>query len=167
MIRIAVAALLVIAGCATTSRPLRAMQVADHAGEILRDGRARIPGEAGEVTVGADEVIEVRLMDADGVERPARITVRTLVEGCAGDATSPACLASRVVDEPVVTHRHVRIDPDKVSQMVFVAGVGAGLGWCAVACEDPDREFRRGATIAGGVAVGAVVLFSMFLLGPD
>jgi hypothetical protein len=166
----AVAAVVALAtaasGCATVNRPVSAGQLTGYASDFVAHGSADVAGLDGTTTrVRADEVITVRITDHDGVERPVTLTVRALVEGCTTDVTSPACLASRAVNDTVLTRRKVKADENRIITMIAVAGVGAGLGWCTVACEDPDAEFKRGAMIGGGVAIGFAAMMALFLFG--
>src|SRR5262245_15674006 len=114
---VAVAVFIVAAaGCATTVRTAEPMSIAGRAGEILATGRAEVPGPDGMVTVAADEVVSVRLVDRDGVERPVRLTVRELVDGCVDDLDADGCLAAHaVVDEPAVTRRDTHVDKTQVA----------------------------------------------------
>src|SRR5262245_53212550 len=132
-------------GCSQSVRTVEAMRVAGHAGELVRDGEVTIAADDGTpVTVRGDEVVNVRIADADGLERPARLTVHTLVEGCVDDVTAPACLAGHLVDRPLVRRRKTRVDPDKIVGAVAIGALGSLAGYCLSECEDGPGEVARG-----------------------
>jgi hypothetical protein len=160
-----VAALALATGCATTTHRVRPYQMTDYAETLARDGRATIPTEEGEVTVRADEEVEVRVIDHDGVERPMTITVARLVEGCAIDVTAPNCLAGRVADEPVIARRKTHLDADSVVAAVAITAVSGLAGWCTVACDNPDKEFKEAGAITGGIFLAGAAMLALFMYG--
>jgi hypothetical protein len=160
-----VAALALATGCATTTHRVRPYQMTDYAETLARDGRATIPTETGEVTIRADEEVEVRVIDHDGVERPMTITVARLVDGCAHDVTAPNCLAGRVADEPVLARRKTRIDADSVVAAVAITAVSGLAGWCTVACDNPEGEFKEAGAITGGIFLAGAAMMALFMYG--
>ena len=150
--------------CSQSVRSLGPMRVASHADTIVRDGVATIPDENGDpVTVRADEVVTVRITDPHGLERPVRLTMRSLVEGCVGDVRDPACLAGSVVDKTVVRRTKTRLDADRIVAVVAVSAIGGLAGFCTVECENGASDVQRGAAISVGIA--GAFLGSLLLAG--
>jgi hypothetical protein len=151
------------AGCVTTTRTAKPLQVANHAAAIVRDGRAEVHTQSGPLAVSASEVVHVRLRDPDGVERPVRLTIGELVAGCVEDTLAPGCLAARAIDDPMVLRRKTRVSSGKVASLIALGVTGSALGYCAVACDSGDEDgFRNGALVAGGVvALGAFVFLTV------
>jgi adhesin HecA-like repeat protein len=156
------AALAIVAsGCATTSLTASPAQLANRAGDIVANGRTTVPhldgGDA--VTVAGGDIASVRVIDRDGVERPLRLTVHELVEGCVDDVESPDCLASHTVaGKPAIERRKTRVDKTQVAAAATLVVAGSMLGYCVVECEQ-EPDIGKGIAITTGAVVGLSALF--------
>lgn len=152
---------LLLSACVVHRHDVMPVDLAREAGKLARQGHATVSTNDGAVDVSADDLAFVHLRDDDsgGTERPVQLTVRALVEGCAGDIDSPGCKAGRSADQPALTKKQYKFSPGRLATTLSFAVIGAGVTACVAECEGAGLE--KGATYVG---IGAAVLVGTFLL---
>ncbi len=160
---VAILFLLMIGACTVQKHAVMPVDLAREAKALSRDGHAPVFTNDGTVEVSADELAFVHLRDDDssGTERPVKLTVRALVEGCENNIDGPGCKAGRSApDAPALIKKKYKFSAGKLATTLSFAAIGSGVGYCVAECKD-SGGLEKGATY---VAIGAGVFAGAFLL---
>jgi hypothetical protein len=136
---------------------VRPLELGQHARELVTTGTANVGPYGSQVHVEASERIDVRLAEGN-TQRPARLTVGELVQGCVDDIQAPSCLAQQAGNDLTLLRRERHLDRGKLETAIGFGLIGGAIGACMAECQG-DADLDKGLAYSGGAFLAFAAAF--------